>query len=129
MKDKVLVLDDRVELATMLNIYLDKFEIDTKLDLAFNIEQALNLFDSNDYLFMIVDHKLLGGCGLDFISRLKNSGKLDIPWIYTTFYLDDALSKSVVSLGGVPVDKNDLLDDPQIIERIFRSYTENAKAC
>jgi len=92
---KILLVDDiefnlEFELKLIKNIINDK-NIDINIDMANNVENAINLIKNNDYNAMIVDMHLPDGTGIDIarFARDKNSNtKIAALTIYPSQYDD-----------------------------------------
>ena len=107
---KVLLLDDDENMKILLGYYLKRYGIQADIDQFLNLEDAKTC--TKDYDMWIVDHRLKNHTGLDFIEH-KNNHK---PFIYGSFYLNEQLKEVVKKYGGVPLDKNSLLENPESIK-------------
>ncbi len=115
----VLLLDDDENMQRLLEFYLGKCNMKAAIDQVYSIEDAEASLVKKDYDLWIVDHKLNNDKrGLDFITRHSTKHK---PFIYGSFYLNDAIRDEVLKYGGIPVDKNDLMAEPENIGNAIRS--------
>ena len=110
---KILLLDDDENMKMLLEYYLKRCKIAANIDQFFNLSDAEQT--NNDYDIWIVDHRLNNATGLDFILRRKAK-----PFIYESFYLTEALKENVLKNGGVPLDKNDLLENPESLGKALK---------
>ena len=107
---RVLLLDDDENMKILLGYYLKKYGFQADIDQFFNLEDAETC--NNEYDMWIVDHRLKNHTGLDFIQHMH----IHKPFIYGSFYLNDQLKEAVKKYGGVPLDKNNLLENPESIK-------------
>jgi response regulator of citrate/malate metabolism len=108
----ILVLDDDPFQKKFIELYLKKFKFEADVYQACGFEEADKLLQDTSIDVMIVDHRINMEKGIDYIK----SHSLKIPFIYSSFYLTEDLIKQVISLGGTPLDKNDILSDPTRLE-------------
>lgn len=111
---RIMLLDDDENMKTLLGYYLRKCAISASIDQFLCAEDARN--SKENYDLWIVDHRLKNSEGMDFI---RGSGSYK-PFIYESFYLNDALNTQIRGYGGIPLDKNDLLEHPESIGKALR---------
>lgn len=110
----ILLLDDDSNMKTLLGYYLKKCNIQANIDQVYNLEDATS--NNNDYDMWIVDHRLNKSTGLDFITHNTQHK----PFIYGSFYLTDKIKSDILKYGGVPLDKNSLLENPEAIGKALK---------
>lgn len=110
---KILTVDDEVEITKIIHLFLTKkgFEV----TMAYSGEQALSLFENNNFDLMILDKRMPGIGGLGVAQTLKKKWP-DFPIIVLSGSQDanDEATNKMVSLGYKdillkPVDLNVLL--------------------
>ncbi|GHD66580.1 sigma-54-dependent transcriptional regulator [Jeongeupia chitinilytica] len=80
---RVLVVDDEVDLADLLELTLVKLGLD--VDKANNVASARALLDSRNYDLLLTDMRMPDGEGLDLIRHIQ-SARLDVPAAVITAY-------------------------------------------
>jgi len=96
MDNKILIVDDEKVLSEILKDFFEDF--DWVVDLAFTGEEALKLFELNDYKVAIVDMKLPDMYGNEIILnayKIRNNTK----YFIHTGSLDYVVSDDLVNLG------------------------------
>lgn len=112
---KVLLVDDDKNVKKFLDLKLSsKLVVDQALD----SKQAMQKIEEEVYDFVIMDHRLPDTHGIDLVKKLGDKVK----FIYSTFYLTESLKNQVLELGGLFIDKNELLTSPEILVSLIKSW-------
>lgn len=101
--DKLLIVDDEIELAKMLQEYLHKEGFDVVIEHTF--KNAKTTFDNDSFSLCILDINLPDGSGLDLCKYVRD--KSDIPIIMLS-----ARSGDVDKIMGLGVGSNDYITKP-----------------
>ncbi len=67
--EKILVVDDEVDICVLLSKHLQKYG--AKADYALNVSDAVSMAAEDHYNLYIIDLNLAGGSGYDLIAKLK----------------------------------------------------------
>ena len=68
--ERVLVVDDELDICVLLSKYLQKFGADT--DYALSVPDAITKASNENYTLFIIDLNLSGGSGYDLIEKLRD---------------------------------------------------------
>jgi len=96
-KDKILVVDDQVEI---LNALERQLKNDYKVYTSSNGEEALDLLKKNSFAVVLADQRMPGMTGVDFLAR-SLSIQPDIVRILITAYADIQASIDAVNKGQI----------------------------
>jgi len=93
MKAKILIVEDEVEIAELITLYLEKDGLETvRTETA---EEALTIMENSEIDLIILDINLPGMDGFEFLQKLRNTKK--IPVVIVSARQDDA--DMVLGLG------------------------------
>lgn len=112
---KVLIVDDDKNMKTLMDLYLKRFEVYAEIDQVYCAKDAEKCVGDKHDLW-IMDHRLPNTTGIEFL----NSHKINRPFIYGSFYLDKSISDKIEQMGGIPMDKNNMLCDPEVFAETIR---------
>lgn len=112
-----LVVDDEPMLCKLMQITLTQMGINSHT--AYNLEQAYQLFEQNDYAFCFTDLGLPDGSGLELVQKVVKSGK-NTPIAVITAHGDLQTGVEAMKLGAF-----DYVNKPVELPKI-RSMIENA---
>lgn len=123
---KIMLLDDDQNMKDLLKFYLKRVDLEDNITQFTTIGEAEKALASTKFDLWIIDHRLRGTrSGLQFVKE-RNSFT---PFIYSSFYLDNTLSRTVKDLCGVPLDKNMLLKNPQSIKEVIEKALNKDVIC
>lgn len=117
MSKVALIVDDEADLCRLMQITLTKMNI--KSDVAYNLADAFQLFDSNQYDFCLTDLALPDGSGLDMVKKVTSSGK-NTPIAVITAHGTVDLAIEALKIGAF-----DFVNKPLELSRL-RLLVENA---
>src|SRR5699024_4432225 len=100
---RILIADDEKEIRNLLKKYLER-EL-YKVDVAVNGEEALRLFDKNQYNLLILDLMMPKVDGIEVCRRLRN--KTNIPILMLT-----AKDQEVDKVLGLGIGADDYITKP-----------------
>lgn len=112
-----LVVDDEPMLCKLMQITLTQMGINSHT--AYNLAQAFELFDNNEYAFCFTDLGLPDGSGLELVQKVVKSGK-NTPIAVITAHGDLQTGVEAMKLGAF-----DYVNKPVELPKI-RSMIENA---
>lgn len=101
--DKILLVDDEIELANMIRDYLTKEGFDIKIEHSF--QAGKQSFDNNSFKAVILDINLPDGSGLDLCKYIR--GESNIPIIMLS-----ARSGDVDKIMGLGLGSDDYITKP-----------------
>lgn len=122
MKEKILILDDDLEILSDLNELLYN---DFDIEICQTIKEAREKVFNKNYSLIISDINLPDGLGLDFIQSILL--KKDIPVLFMTGSNDREFIKKALKLGAVGfIDKPfDLNEIQKSVNKALYLYKEN----
>ena len=107
---RILIADDEKEIRNLLKKYLER-EL-YKVDVAVNGEEALRLFDKNQYNLLILDLMMPKVDGIEVCRRLRN--KTNIPILMLT-----AKDQAVDKVLGLGIGADDYITKPFSINEVI----------
>lgn len=125
MNKKILVVEDDISFANMLQSFLSKQ--DFAVQVTYNIKQSLSFCDSNLFDMVISDYRLPDGNALDLLKHIRSKGE-KIPFIIMTAFHDIRTAVQSMKSGAFdyitkPVNPDELL---MVIDAAFNKQQENA---
>src|SRR6202790_4437281 len=101
--DRILVIDDDVELCSLVGEYLDPegFQIEAVHDGNRGLDRALN----GDHLLVVLDVMLPGMNGFDVLRRIRNTSRIPVPLL-------TARGEDVDRIVGLEIGADDYLPKP-----------------
>ncbi len=111
-----LVVDDEVDLCRLMQITLTKMGI--KIDVAYDLAQAKEYWQANDYDFCLTDMQLPDGSGLELVKLISSSSSVPVAVITAHGSMDVAIE--ALKLGAF-----DFVNKPLELPRL-RQLVENA---
>ncbi len=114
---RMLLVDDDQWIRHSLSLYMKC--IGQKIDVAETAEEALEMIDGGgNYDLIIVDYKLPGMDGLEFLKRIKNREALKL---FISAYAEPEVFSAALSAGA-----NDALEKPINIEKLEEALADLA---
>src|SRR5699024_394066 len=107
---RILIADDEKEIRNLLKKYLER-EL-YKVDVAVNGEEALRVFDKNQYNLLILDLMMLKIDGIEVSRRLRN--KTNIPILMLS-----AKVQEVDKVFGLGIGADDYITNPFSINKVI----------